>query len=332
MKKYFIFLLAVILMLSGCGNAAAPQNEGEVTVSKEMLVSEEESEEQGSEKTENSEEITESSESAEESQPEEESSEASVSETESAEESIEESSGEEEKENSKEQENSGSKESASSGSGSDKQSQNTASSSKPSGSQSASNTGGQGTSSGGTTNTGGSTSQPSSTPQPTQTPQPEAHVHTYVTQTVSEATCLQPKKVHDVCTGCGDVQNERNEGNPLGHDYQGFTVWREATCTTAGYVGGTCTRCGATESTGCIPVKPHEYEATVTMEGDCNGTPHIVQYTCKNCGSFYEETDWDYHANDHVWVTGPFRYYDETQHAWVETERTYCSVCNRDKD
>ncbi len=52
MKKNFIFLFAVILMLSGCGNAAAPQNEGEVTVSKEMLMSEEESEEQGSEKTE----------------------------------------------------------------------------------------------------------------------------------------------------------------------------------------------------------------------------------------------------------------------------------------
>lgn len=325
MKKYFIFLLAVILMLSGCGNAAAPQNEGEVTVSKEMLVSEEESEEQGSEKTENSEEITESSESAEESQSEEESSEASDSETESAEESIEESSGKEVKGNSKEQEDSGSKESASSGSGSDKQSRNTASSSKPSGSQSASNTGSQGTSSGGTANTGGSTSLPSSTPQP------EAHVHTYVTKTVSEATCLQPKKVHDVCAGCGDVQNERNEGNPLGHDYQGFTVWREATCTTAGYGGGTCTRCGATESTGCIPVKPHEYEATVIREGDCR-TPHVVKYSCKNCGTFYEESDSNYHANDHVWETGTYQVWSDEAFAMVDVERTVCSVCGRDKE
>lgn len=327
MKKLLVavMLAGLIVSGSGCGNKAAVDESAVISDAPESGESIE------AHASESGKETMESSESAEESQPKEESSEASVSETESDEEGIEESSGEEIKENSKEQENSGSEESASSGSGSDKQSQNTASTPKPSGSQSASNTGGQGTSSGGTTNTGGSTSQPSSTPQPTQTPQPEAHVHTYVTQTVSEATCLQPKKVHDVCTGCGDVQNERNEGNPLGHDYQGFTVWREATCTTAGYGGGTCTRCGATESTGCIPVKPHEYEETVIREGDCR-TPHVVRYTCKNCGTFYEESDPDYHANDHVWETGTYQDYDYEQHKWVEVERTVCSVCGRDKE
>lgn len=176
---------------------------------------------------------------------------------------------------------------------------------------------------------GGNNSQSSNNNQTASQP---AHTHTYVTQTVSEATCEQAKVVRDVCSGCGDVRNERTEGSALGHDYQGYWVWREATCTTSGSAGQTCTRCGANTVNIIIPQLDHEYEATVIVEGNCNGQAHEVKYTCKNCGSFYTEVDPSYHANDHTWVLVEYEDYDTTLHQWVTKEKTVCSVCNREKE
>lgn len=86
--------------------------------------------------------------------------------------------------------------------------------------------------------------------------------------------------------------------------------------------------CGGTEwhSIGKVP---HDYQETIILEGDCNGNPHVVQYNCKNCSSTYKTEDFEYHRNDHTWVTGTGRVFNEETWEWDEVIITKCSVCNK---
>ena len=66
----------------------------------------------------------------------------------------------------------------------------------------------------------------------------------------SSATCLHPKR----CTKCGQTW-----GNPLPHNYTGWNILRQATCTTSGLQERRCRTCGTVQRQGIAP--KHTYNA-----------------------------------------------------------------------
>jgi len=175
---------------------------------------------------------------------------------------------------------------------------------------------------------------PEPTPEPTPAPTPEptsepVHVHSFTTQTVSEATCKEPKKVKDVCS-CGYSENERSEGAALGHDLDGYYINRDSTCFSPGTAGQKCTRCGLYVYNITIPEKEHDLYETVVFEGNCRDARRI-EIKCHNCSYMDEREDSEYHANDHVWVTETYQEWSDEAFAMVDVSRVCCKVCNKVK-
>lgn len=71
------------------------------------------------------------------------------------------------------------------------------------------------------------------------------------------------------------------------HEYED-RITKEPTCSEAGEMTSTCTKCGDTYTTVLSPSGKHEYESVVTKEATCTEAGEIT-YTCKMCGDTYTE-------------------------------------------
>ena len=113
-------------------------------------------------------------------------------------------------------------------------------------------------------------------------------VHTYVTKTLTRATCTESGTTQDTCLLCG-LQSEPVTVEPLGH-IEVVTPAKEATCLEPGWTEGiTCKRCGETlkESVQDPGTDAHQhvtvvgYPATCTKDGLTDGD------VCALCGKVF---------------------------------------------
>lgn len=158
---------------------------------------------------------------------------------------------------------------------------------------------------------------------------PASVFHNYVTETTA-ATCTSGGTTKTYCSICGDVQSESSTGGGLGHDYQ-KSYWPSApTCTCHGTYTLICTRCGESGGSGTDPALPHTpvtREETGSHAVYCN--EHGVLVTeCSVCGA--ELSREGYSGTDHEWVTGTSQpIWDDAAGDFVIYEVTYCSRCNK---
>lgn len=123
------------------------------------------------------------------------------------------------------------------------------------------------------------------------------HEHEYEV-IVTEPTCTENGYTTYTCKGCGDSYVS-DETKALGHDFEEWTVSKEATCTEAGERIRKCIRCDYTESEEIVATG-HDYEAVVTAP-TCTENGYTT-HTCKVCG--YGFTDNEIPATGHNYVNG----------------------------
>ena len=125
---------------------------------------------------------------------------------------------------------------------------------------------------------------PASTPtQPTE-PKPTnpPHTHSYKTKTVSP-TCTEKGYAEHSCS-CGDSYRD-SYTDALSHKYTEQSV--SATCTSGGYTLRTCSRCKATETTNPTPALGHDYRDTVVAP--TTSAQGYTEHTCSRCGDSYRD-------------------------------------------
>ncbi|MBE6636275.1 MAG: transglutaminase domain-containing protein [Ruminococcaceae bacterium] len=101
--------------------------------------------------------------------------------------------------------------------------------------------------------------------------------------TTTEATCTATGKTVTTCSRCSFSQTETIPAK--GHDTK--TTTTEATCTTTGKTVTTCSRCSFSQ-TETIPAKGHDTKTTTT-EATCTATGKTVT-TCSRCSFSQTET------------------------------------------
>ncbi|MBQ1482884.1 MAG: hypothetical protein IIZ28_04865 [Erysipelotrichaceae bacterium] len=106
--------------------------------------------------------------------------------------------------------------------------------------------------------------------------------HSYVSSTISEATCTREGTIRHTCSVCG--ANYDSSTSALGHDYR-ETVVSAATCTSSGLLSYECSRCGDsyTRETAALG---HDYRSKVTKEATCT-EDGVRTYTCSRCNDRY---------------------------------------------
>ena len=107
------------------------------------------------------------------------------------------------------------------------------------------------------------------------------HDHTYVEQSVSEATCTETGERISKCSICGDMETEVLA--VLGHNWNEGEVTTEATCGTAGVKTFTCSRCNGTKTEDIPATGEHDWN-----EWAQTATEH--SHTCKNCSATQSAT------------------------------------------
>lgn len=160
------------------------------------------------------------------------------------------------------------------------------------------------------------------------TPSEPAHTHSYVTTTISEATCQKAKVVADVCS-CGDKINEHEEGEKKAHvlGYTEYPPGWEPDCTHGGMEYCYCANCGEAYGYNIVGTAPHDEELHV-QRGNCVSPAHLI-YTCKNCGIKRSEDSYDaQYRDDHVWLHGEGKYWNADEECWYYYETDQCDVCN----
>lgn len=86
------------------------------------------------------------------------------------------------------------------------------------------------------------------------------------------------------------------------HDWE-MEVVAEPTCTSGGHAYERCSKCGKSKggSGYTLDMLDHDYDSgEEVLAGDCN-TPSIIRYTCKDCGSSYEDEGST--TGEHDWKT-----------------------------
>ena len=160
-----------------------------------------------------------------------------------------------------------------------------------------------------------------STPTPTEAP----HTHTFVDQTVSEATCTEGKVVESVCSVCGASNGTRTEGGASGHDL--YEDWfNEPTCSTAGWVTDRCRNCGYADSHEGTPLG-HDWEEEATDGQNCrlSGTTTQICRRCGVTGDSWENGQYGDHVID-TWEVSERNF--ETGELVTETV-TECTLCGQ---
>lgn len=125
----------------------------------------------------------------------------------------------------------------------------------------------------------------------------EAHIHSWVEASRTEADCENAGSISYTCSGCEETKTETIKA--LGHDWDNGEVTTAATCYAKGEKTYTCNRCTTTK-TEEIATIAHSYgEAKVTKEPTCTETGEKT-YTCtvEACGNTKTET---IAANGHDW-------------------------------
>lgn len=156
-------------------------------------------------------------------------------------------------------------------------------------------------------------------------PSAPVHTHSWSTEIVKDATCLEKGEVRHTCSGCGESYTE---GTPVvDHNYEA-TEETDATCIAYSTVTFTCPVCGDTviEEKGELADHIHiatndSYDATCEEDGYMN-------YVCSVCGDEYETYP---KALGHEWAE---EYTIDTK-AGCETEgkkSIHCTRCEIIKD
>ena len=160
-----------------------------------------------------------------------------------------------------------------------------------------------------------------STPAPTEAP----HNHTFVDQTVSEATCTEGKVVESVCSVCGASNGTRTEGGALGHDlYEDWFITPD--CTNSGWVTDRCRNCGYADSHSGTPLG-HDWEEDATVGQNCrlSGTTTQICRRCGVTGDSWENGQYGDHVID-TWEVSERNF--ETGELVTETV-TECTLCGQ---
>ena len=164
------------------------------------------------------------------------------------------------------------------------------------------------------------------------TPSEPAHTHSYVTTTISEATCQKAKVVADVCS-CGAKINEHEEGEKKAHvlGYTEYPPGWEPDCTHGGMEYCYCANCGEAYGYNIVGTAPHDEELHV-QRGNCVAAAELI-YTCKNCGIQRSEKSYDaQYRDDHVWLHGEGKYWNAEEECWYYYETDYCDHCGEQKN
>ncbi len=102
------------------------------------------------------------------------------------------------------------------------------------------------------------------------------------------ATCTENgREAGTVCADCGIIMTGGAVIPALGHNYKETTV--KATCTTAGKVTTTCSRCDYNEVTS-IPATGHNYSAYVVTKAATCTEEGVKTSTCSGCGDKVTES------------------------------------------
>lgn len=110
--------------------------------------------------------------------------------------------------------------------------------------------------------------------------------HSYTVSKRVEPTCTESGYVQFTCSICGDKYRETLDA--LGHAFDGEAETVEATCATDGKITYTCSRCGETQ-VETIESQGHQYEISETVEATCT-LSGFKTYICSVCGDTYNET------------------------------------------
>ncbi len=164
------------------------------------------------------------------------------------------------------------------------------------------------------------------------TPSEPAHTHSYVTTTISEATCQKAKVVADVCS-CGAKINEHEEGKKKDHvlGYTAYPPGWEPDCTHGGMEYCYCANCGEAYGYNIVGTAPHDEELHV-QRGNCVDAAHLF-YTCKNCGIKRTEDSHDpQYCDDHEWNHGEGKEWHADEECWYYYEADWCRYCGTIKN
>jgi hypothetical protein len=119
---------------------------------------------------------------------------------------------------------------------------------------------------------------------------PDACTHKNVTIVPGQApTCTQEGLTDGkACADCGQILEEQEKLDALGHDWSNWEETVAPTEETCGREERSCYRCGETESRETDPLEhTHRYEQTEVSEPNCT-EPGYIRYTC-HCGDSYTE-------------------------------------------
>ena len=148
--------------------------------------------------------------------------------------------------------------------------------------------------------------------------------HNYVTETKA-ATCTEAGSTKTYCSICGDVQSETAGGSPTGHNFVKSYWPSEPTCTTSGYYNLVCANCGANGGDGTDPALPHTPVSRETVHATYCDEHGIIVTECSVCGMELDRQGYD--GTEHEWVTGTYQEFDPVTHQVVTKENTVCSRC-----
>ena len=138
------------------------------------------------------------------------------------------------------------------------------------------------------------------------------------------ATCTADGS-HTVITVCADCGHELSRSTvtdaALGHAY---SVYSEApTCTEAGKVVYTCSRCGDTYTEAGEAALGHDYHETARTEVSCSQAGSVT-YACSRCGDTYTEACVAALGHDYQETT-------RTEATW-DAEGSVTYICSRCED
>ena len=110
--------------------------------------------------------------------------------------------------------------------------------------------------------------------------------HSYTVSKRVEPTCTESGYVQYTCSVCGDKYRETLDS--LGHAFEAEPETVEATCTEPGTITYICSRCGETQ-VETIESQGHQYVISETIEATCTQAGYKT-YICSVCGDTYNET------------------------------------------
>lgn len=149
---------------------------------------------------------------------------------------------------------------------------------------------------------------------------PATGTHSYNSGVVTPPTCTEQGYTTYTCRNCGSSYTS-NHVNPLGHNFETWTVTKEPTCTEMGQKESTCTICGIVGYTA-IAKLDHSWGSWTTVKKPTCGAAGTKKRTCSTCGESESGT---------IPATGLHTYLDtgmsnaDGQHIWQ------CGLCGATK-